>query len=50
MVSLPVVAASRWFAVATFVPLQADIGRFLKGLTAFGIRKTLIDKTHATDL
>jgi hypothetical protein len=43
-------AVWRAFAVVTFVPPQADIGCLPKRLTAFGIRKTLIDKTHATDL
>ena len=53
MVTLSVVsrlAAWRAFAVVTFVPPQADIGRLLKGQTVFGIRNPLIDMTHANEL
>src|SRR5450631_2429848 len=36
-------AAHDAFAVATFVPAQADICRLLRGKTAFDVRNILID-------
>jgi hypothetical protein len=38
------------FAVATFVPAQADICRLLKGQSAFDLRNILIDMTPGDDL
>jgi hypothetical protein len=38
------------FAVATFVPAQADFPSFLQTTTAFGVRKLLIDMSRAEDL
>jgi hypothetical protein len=43
-------AAPGAFAVATFVPAHADIGRFLKEQTAFGLRNILIDMSPANEL